>query len=237
LYNRLFHKVRSDLTTWLLDVTTRSLEHLCEYEAINAGYAILSHAREEEEVSHQDIKTLEAAQQKRGYQKIDYLCQQAVDDDLRYACIDTCCIDKTSSAELSEAINSMFRWQRGARICYAYLPDVAPYLSHSLKSYNYLTDADDQTVDFARSQLAPSKWFTRGWPLQEMIAPTEVNYFGEGWHFIGTRRALGEVLETITQAPAICRQLRSSISAGGQIDFGNPVQYGCFEAQPIIILL
>jgi hypothetical protein len=92
----------------------------------------------------------------------------------------------------------MFRWYKEARKCYAYLPDVSSALFFSQSS-----NADDHTLDLICSHLAPSKWFTRGWTIQEMIALTEINFYGEGRCFIETRQALGEILETNTQILAV----------------------------------
>lgn len=81
-------------------------------------YAILSHTWEEEEVSFQDWQgECEKVKKMKGFRKIEYCCQQAVKDGLDWVWVDTCCIDKTSSAELSESINSMFRWYKEASVC------------------------------------------------------------------------------------------------------------------------
>jgi hypothetical protein len=104
--------------------------------------------------------------------------------------IDTCCIDKTSSAELSEAINSMFKWYGDAEICYAYLSDVPGN-----------GDIDQQWKEFANS-----RWFNRGWTLQELISPTIVIFFAQDWTVIGSRSSL---LITIAQTTGIDRDLFS----------------------------
>jgi hypothetical protein len=93
--------------------------------------------------------------------------------------VDTCCIDKTSSAELSEAINSMFRWHEIATICYAYLTDV----------YSY---ADSP-------EFAKSRWFRRGWTLQELLAPSVLRFFNASWTYIGDRSQLSSVIVAITK--------------------------------------
>lgn len=68
-------------------------------------YAILSHWWEEEEVTITDLtENLVAGTLKKGYQKVWYACSQALEDGLKYAWVDTCCVDKRSSAKLSEAI-------------------------------------------------------------------------------------------------------------------------------------
>jgi hypothetical protein len=115
-------------------------------------YAILSHTWGEEEVSFQDIQNGEA-HKKEGYQKILCCCNEAARDGFDYAWVDTCCIDKTSSSELSEAINSMYRWYKGAIVCYAYLSDVSGV--SAMRS-------DRKEIKRA---LSGSRWFTRGCKL------------------------------------------------------------------------
>src|SRR5688572_19896547 len=109
---------------WLLNAVTLVLEHFEDDRLVKGQYAILSHTWGEQELSFDTIH-LDSARSKRGYRKIAYACRQAVADGLKYAWVDTCCIDKRSSTELSEAINSMYRWYYNARICYAYLSDVS----------------------------------------------------------------------------------------------------------------
>ncbi len=100
--------------------------------------------------------------------------------------IDTCCIDKSSSAELSEAINSMFRWYGDAEVCYAFLSDV---------------DADENP-NLLPSSFRNSRWFTRGWTLQELIAPGVVYFYGAGWEQIGSRDTLLDLIVSITKIHA-----------------------------------
>jgi Heterokaryon incompatibility protein (HET) len=115
-------------------------------------YAMLSHAWGAEEVTFNDLMT-GTGKSKAGYKKIKFCGEQARRDGLGYFWVDTCCIDKSSSAELSEAINSMFNWFRHASKCYVYLADV------STRTF----DADDQSSErpweFA---FRESRWFTRG---------------------------------------------------------------------------
>jgi len=96
-------------------------------------YAILSHRWEEEEVIFADMQKRDC-EGKAGYDKIKKCCAQAITDNLEYIWVDTCCIDKSSSAELSEAINSMFQWYKNAAVCYAYLSDVNPNLDQNSRS-------------------------------------------------------------------------------------------------------
>ncbi|KAJ2988025.1 hypothetical protein NUW58_g257 [Xylaria curta] len=135
-------------------------------------YAILSHTWGEGEVTFQDIQHLtERVKTKQGFKKIAYTCDQAERDGLSWAWVDTCCIDKSSSAELSEAINSMYGWYDDSATCYAYLVDVPV--------------GDDPFAK--KSAFRWSRWFTRGWTLQELIAPREVKFYDEEWGTIGTK--------------------------------------------------
>ncbi|KAH8585897.1 heterokaryon incompatibility protein-domain-containing protein [Bisporella sp. PMI_857] len=86
-------------------------------------YAILSRTWGLEEVTFQDMKEGNGTS-KAGFDKIRFYGEQARHDGWQYFWVDTCCIDKSSSAELSEAINSMFQWYRNAAKCYVYLLDV-----------------------------------------------------------------------------------------------------------------
>lgn len=106
---------------WLLNVNTKQLE--CFNADETPDYAILSHTWGEDEVTFDDVRQ-GCGQNKNGWHKLEFVCHQAAEGGLQYAWVDTCCIDKSSSAELSEAINSMFRWYHGAQACYALLSDV-----------------------------------------------------------------------------------------------------------------
>ncbi|CAJ2507792.1 Uu.00g089780.m01.CDS01 [Anthostomella pinea] len=149
----------------LLNVESRQLEEYSESSFPPANYAILSHTWGEDEVTYQDLQTPEKGKSKAGYAKIEGACRQAARDGWRYVWVDTCCIDKSSSAELSEAINSMFRWYNKARVCYVYLSDVSR--------------SDDSTA--VERSLRDSRWFTRGWTLQELLAPHELRFFESVW--------------------------------------------------------
>ncbi|KIM56634.1 hypothetical protein SCLCIDRAFT_29474 [Scleroderma citrinum Foug A] len=136
-----------------------------------AEYAILSHQWIEQEVD---------------YNEILQSCERSMKDGYRWLWVDTCCIDKRSSAELSEAINSMYRWYENSSICYAYL--------HDVYGSSFPTARD------AESKGWP-EWFSRGWTLQEMIAPRDVQFFNRDWHPIGDKRTLAPILEDITRVP------------------------------------
>jgi hypothetical protein len=118
---------------------------------------------------------------KAGYDKIRFCAKQAASDSLQYFWVDTCCIDKSSSAELTEAINSMFRWYRDATKCYVYLSDV-PAREH---------DVSDHNSPLAwEVSLMRSRWFTRGWTLQELIAPASVEFFSRQGDLLGSKMSL-----------------------------------------------
>jgi hypothetical protein len=172
------------------------LIHVNDYsitEFIGQGippYVILSHTWGASEVSLQDMQNLSAAKQKDGFKKIDYCCKQAEKNGLKWFWIDTCCIDKTSSAELSEAINSMFKWYSRSRICYAYLSDVS-------LSYDHGHVLDKSNMNAIRG----SRWFTRGWTLQELLAPSTVWFFSSDWTYVGSKNRLATLLNEITCIP------------------------------------
>ena len=110
----------------LLNTKTRKLEEFSSEPF--PRYAILSHTWDQRELSLHDLNNDPSVEARPEYQKVRYLCDQALQDGLSYAWLDTCCVDKASSAELSESINSMWRWYRNADMCYAYLPDVPDVL-------------------------------------------------------------------------------------------------------------
>ncbi|EPE25996.1 hypothetical protein GLAREA_01908 [Glarea lozoyensis ATCC 20868] len=134
-------------------------------------YAILSHRWDETELTLQDVKQSDR-NLLPGFSKIQGCCSQARNDGLGWAWIDSCCIDKSSSAELSEAINSMFQWYRNSRVCYTYLSDVS----------NGVSD-----IQAGGPQFMASQWFTRGWTLQELLAPKYLRFFDTSWTLIGPR--------------------------------------------------
>ncbi|KAE8153168.1 heterokaryon incompatibility protein-domain-containing protein [Aspergillus avenaceus] len=133
-------------------------------------YAILSHRWGEAEISFQEF-TRNDWHDAKGAGKIKSFCAKARDAGLEYGWVDTCCINKDSSAELSEAINSMFQWYKNSAICYAYLYDVA-FDKDGFVSYTVIKD---------------SEWFRRGWTLQELIAPANVNFLACNWDNIANK--------------------------------------------------
>ncbi|OGM47056.1 hypothetical protein ABOM_003653 [Aspergillus bombycis] len=141
-------------------LNTRTLQ-LTEFVDFIPPYAILSHTWSPKEVSFQEIHAAEARHK-------------------QYAWVDTCCIDKSSSADLSEAINSMFRWYARAHVCYVYLAGVeGPYRK----------DAKTILLTYTPDGAA-SRWYSRGWTLQELLAPSNIIFYNREWQRIGTKRQL-----------------------------------------------
>ncbi|KAH7148459.1 heterokaryon incompatibility protein-domain-containing protein [Dactylonectria macrodidyma] len=159
-------------------------------------YAILSHRWGDAELLFQDAARdgWQHRISSPGATKVARACARAVEDKLDYIWIDTCCIDKGSSAELSEAINSMFLWYHEAVVCYAYLADV---------------DKDD------RYGFALSQWFKRGWTLQELIAPEVVAFYDRNWEYMGDRNSMARTISEITNIhePVLARKQPIASSA------------------------
>jgi len=153
-------------------------------------YAILSHTWTTGEVSFDDLKDLDVARAKSGWSKIERTCALAQSHGIRYAWIDTCCIDKSSSAELTEAINTMFQWYKNAFKCYAYLSDL-PVSQNG-------NPASDRAKEQLRADLGRCRWFSRGWTLQELIAPEIVEFYDSGWVYRGTKADLRFEIASIT---------------------------------------
>ncbi|KIJ66173.1 hypothetical protein HYDPIDRAFT_62368, partial [Hydnomerulius pinastri MD-312] len=162
----------------LLNAITKKLE---EFHHDPPSYAAFSHRWRLEEVQFHDIQAPHAPSM-AGYAKIEGCCAQALQDGYSHVWIDTCCIDKNSSAVLSEAINSMYAWYKGAHICYTYLDDVR----------------SDEDPLAEGSSFEKSEWFTRGWTLQELLAPESVFFFAADWTVIGSKVSLADKVANIT---------------------------------------
>ncbi|KAF2633867.1 HET-domain-containing protein, partial [Macroventuria anomochaeta] len=160
-------------------------------------YAILSHTwiASNEEVSFKEL-VKGRGKGKAGYRKLHFCAEQAVKDQLQYFWVDTCCIDKASSAELQEAINSMFRWYQKAKKCYVYLADV-----HSETATKIQTEHGISSEQASRLAFRRSRWFTRGWTLQELIAPKSVDFFSAQGKWLGDRVSLWKDIHQVTNIP------------------------------------
>jgi hypothetical protein len=187
----------------LINVETFKLKEF--FGEVVPSYAILSYTwgDDEEEVTFHDIERGSIEKAKNRPIKFEGCCKQAKKDGLKYVWIDTCCIDKTNSVELGEAINSMFQWYKKAFICYNYLSDVP-------------------TVDNPRdpgSKFFSSRWFQRGWTLQELLAPKQLRFYNLVWTlqellapkqlrfynlvwtFLGTKSEMSVMIQKITGIP------------------------------------
>ena len=142
-------------------------------------YAILSHrwGTNKDEISFEDVLSSADLSHKKAFDKIKGFCKEASSQKCRYGWVDTCCIHKKDSVELSEAINSMYRWYQNSKICIVYLEDVP------------------------QKQLMDSEWFDRGWTLQELIAPRAISFFDQRWNLIGTKADLVLELSRKTRIP------------------------------------
>ncbi|KAI1297807.1 HET-domain-containing protein [Xylaria venustula] len=181
-------------------------------------YAILSHTWGAEEVTLEAMKNASTRCNLKGYSKIAATCRIALSQGLEYAWVDTCCIDKSSSAELSEAINSMFAWYRNASVCYAWLSD---YVQDDSSDFNLTDEAVLSSFEARESDkefsdpppltskeldmrnrigqsLRKSRWFARGWTLQELIAPRHVEFYDRDWKRFGSKAELAPILAWIT---------------------------------------
>jgi hypothetical protein len=152
-------------------------------------YAILSHTwNEGQEVTFQDVRD-GAGRSKTGYDKIRFCGKQAGYDGLQHFWVDTCAIDKSDPAELQEAINSMFRWYHNAEKCYVYLSDV------SIAKRKTFDDSSEYSWEPA---FRASRWFRRGWTLQELLAPRSVEFFSREGRKLGDKRSLERQISEIT---------------------------------------
>ncbi|CAG8975659.1 hypothetical protein HYALB_00012317 [Hymenoscyphus albidus] len=180
-------------------INARTLELKDFFEPI-PKYTILSHTWGDEEVTFQefthDIDKLKVAQ-KEGFKKIVDCLNQTLRDGYEYCWVDTCCIDKSSSAELSEAINSMFKWYKDSERCYILLSDITVPVGGA-----------------TRKLLENSRWFTRGWTLQELLAPSHRIFFDKDWIIIGKmcRESSGNFPWRYPQVRDSERELANNIS-------------------------
>jgi hypothetical protein len=154
------------------------------------SYAILSHTWEadNQELTFQDMVN-GTGKNKAGYRKIRFCGDQAKKDGLKYFWVDSCCINKSSSTELSEAINSMFHWYQDVAKCYVYLSDVST------------AKRSRSSRPLWKSTFMRSRWFTRGWTLQELLAPRSVEFFSRDSTRLGDKKSLEQQINDITGIP------------------------------------
>ncbi|KAI0692855.1 heterokaryon incompatibility protein-domain-containing protein [Cerioporus squamosus] len=174
---------------WLLSTDRAELHHFVSPDAIEEGYTILSHVWDAQEQSFKDIRKLQKKCVLTGENprdlasdKVRRCCEVAEQYGYKWVWIDSCCIDKTSSAELSEAINSMFRYYSLSQVCFVYMADV--------------------TISRLPSSFYESRWHTRGWTLQELIAPPTSYFLYSDWTLLGTKFGVADAIEEITRVPS-----------------------------------
>ncbi|KAI1747519.1 heterokaryon incompatibility protein-domain-containing protein [Xylaria castorea] len=141
-------------------------------------YAILSHTWQGEEVTFAEFSRgapTGTGADTEGWKKITQTCKLAIAQGYEYVWIDACCIDKSSSAELTEAINSMYAWYADSGICFAYLSDF---------------DSSRSGSSNTSKQFSLSRWFFRGWTLQELIAPERLEFYDSSWTLYGSKASL-----------------------------------------------
>ncbi|UKZ69789.1 uncharacterized protein TrAtP1_010793 [Trichoderma atroviride] len=182
-------------------------------------YAILSHTwiSPKDEITYQDIKKRKEDIEndlfkQKGWAKLRRYCDRAARDGWDWAWMDTCCIDKTNPYDTQEAINAMFQWYQDAGICYAYLDDVDANIIFSTVGSAGVNDLEDVDLDniagadnvanrcsFRHKALSPfvvkAKWFTRGWTLQELLAPHYLVFVDRAWRRIGTRESWADEIK------------------------------------------
>ncbi|KAF4879951.1 Vegetative incompatibility protein HET-E-1 [Colletotrichum siamense] len=235
---------------FLLNTKTLHLESI--KDPSKERYAILSHTWGENEVSFKDLQNFSRAKTQAGFAKINRTCELALERGLEYAWVDTCCINKDSSAELSEAINSMFSWYQRAAVCFVWLEDLAPFheaTEPSPSSENLTSSGHQKLYDI--SELGSSRWFSRGWTLQELIAPREVEFYDADWNLrftktertadlsritgidedvLGMRKQLKDVLVGVRMSWAADRETTRSEDLAycllGIFDINMPMLYG-----------
>ncbi|KAI0137575.1 HET-domain-containing protein [Hypoxylon sp. NC0597] len=196
---------------WLINTETLKLELITNPR--KASYAILSHTWEDDEVSFQKFSDLASARSMRGFAKIEKTCALAkYKYQLQYAWVDTCCIDKTSSAELSEAINSIYRWYQAAAVCFVYLSDMIPDTVKTKQSGAWIWR------DFRGTPrlLKERKWLTR-----------DVEFYDAEWEFMGTKDSLLEPLSEITGIePTFLKHEDMAYCLLGIFEINMPMLYG-----------
>ncbi|KAK6849233.1 hypothetical protein PG995_013066 [Apiospora arundinis] len=210
--------------------------YLLESIYTQVPYAILSHTWGPEEISFQEWEVVHDSgaiqgqcphtqkmsrpnvTRKKGYEKVIGACQQAARDGIKYLWCDTNCIDKTSSAELSEAINSMFAWYRDSKICYALLTDVKLPTTTSLRGYKsnvkgwFARQEDRKRLRVeVWDSFQDSRWWTRGWTLQELLAPKNLVFFASDWSPLESKRNLSKFIPIFTSIHPKALQDASSI--------------------------
>jgi hypothetical protein len=222
----------------LLDVSTFNLVDKREHEL--PPYAILSHTwgNDDDEVTLQDMLSLTAdgprgdikksnVSRKSGFAKIAAAARLALSQKLDFIWVDTCCIDKTSSAELSEAINSMFRWYQASAACYALLSDVKVEPNKDVFDSSMAASAGNSLplADTVTQELRSSRWFTRGWTLQELVAPSNVHFYSREWTYLGSKKDKNGFQDLISGITGITAVILDGLSSVEELSVAQRMQW------------
>jgi hypothetical protein len=171
----------------LLDARTFEFKQVSDPRKV-VKYAVLSHTWSDNEVVYSDlVSSPESARERPEFAKIKFCAQQAIEDGYDYIWVDTLNIDKSSSADLSESINSMYKIYKNAQVCYIYLADV-----FESPPEGWTDDGEDDNG--WTKAFVGARWFTRGWTLQELIAPRNGVFYTSDWRHIGTKRGLCQTI-------------------------------------------
>ncbi|KAI0805662.1 hypothetical protein GGR55DRAFT_654499 [Xylaria sp. FL0064] len=172
----------------LLDTTTFELCSGDQNSFRQEGYAILSHRWVGREITFSELSN-RITELSPQADKIRGACDTARNQGIKWMWIDTCCINKDSATEESESINSMFKWYRGAKLCITYLADVKRNANIPITSPHIFKRTDSGE---------PSEWFSRGWTLQELLAPQEMQFYDKDWTYMGTKMEMADTLAHVT---------------------------------------
>ena len=214
---------------WLLSTNRAELRFFALPESVpKPGYAIVSHVWDHNEQTFQHLQALGAECALSGQNprdrvsvKIRRCCELAQDQGYAWIWVDTCCIDKSSSAQLSEALNSMFRYYSLAGVCYAYMRDVPSKAEGAFAA----------SFDTGSSPFRDSRWHRRGWTLQELLAPSDVILLSSSWEPLGSKAELAEELEKATGIPQTVLRLQTKLS---DISIAQRMSWAAFRQTKIV---
>lgn len=177
---------------WLIDTYTLGLKEFPTAEGLE--YAILSHRWEEDELKFEDMQPEISAhaRQKKGFKKVQDFCRVARARGHQYGWADTCCINKLSSAELSESINSMFHYYQLASECIVFMCDVS-------EDFCCIEEECSHKDGRWKDEFKASAWFERGWTLQELLAPRDLVFYNKHWIMLKSLEGVVGLTASVTR--------------------------------------
>ncbi|KAI8958484.1 heterokaryon incompatibility protein-domain-containing protein [Daldinia sp. FL1419] len=185
---------------WFLNTEKLTLEYFNDAQVKRLPYAVLSHTWGSDEILfHEFADGREALQSRTGWRKMTRFCETALRHGFKHAWMDACCIDKRNSADLSEAINSMYKYYYKSAACFIYLEDVHKYADEA----NSLPGVQ-VTRDQLLTRVKATRWVTRGWTLQELIAPKQRFFLASDWSQIEDGQ---DLLDTLVESTGIDKEL------------------------------